>query len=299
MRPTGDAPWPTATTRPVVLLGDPVDHSLSPVIHNAAFREQGLDLVYLAVRVAAADLATVVATLGAIGTVGGNVTVPHKVAVRDLCDHLSDEAALIGAVNTLLWTDDGLVGDNTDAAGLADALADAGAVTPGEPWVVLGTGGSARAVVVAAGRTGCPVTVVGRRLDAARDLAGLAEQAGAPSTDAVDLADAGAVETAVAAARTVLNATPLGMRGERLPPAFDALRPGQDAYDLVYGVPTGFVDGARAAGASGHDGLGMLIGQAAVSYRRWTGQAAPVATMSAAATTSLARRERGRRVGDR
>ena len=108
-------PWPQASTRPVVLLGWPARHSLSPVIHNAAFAADGLDLVYLAAPCAPEGLRQVVGALGTIGAVGANVTVPHKRAVVAHCDRLTDEAELIGAVNTLSWTDDGLLGDNTDA----------------------------------------------------------------------------------------------------------------------------------------------------------------------------------------
>jgi shikimate dehydrogenase len=291
MRPRAGAPWPTAATRPVVLLGWPARHSLSPALHNAAFREQGLDLVYLAFPVPPEDLAGVVAALGAVGAVGANVTVPHKVAVGELCDQLTDEAELIGAVNTLAWGTDGLVGDNTDAAGLADAVLADGAAERGQPWTVLGTGGSARAVAVAAARLGCPLTVVGRRRPAAEELAALARRAGGPRADAIDVTDLDATTAAVTGARTVVNATPLGMAGERLPAPFQALRPGQDAYDLVYGRPTPFLTAARDAGAGAHHGLGMLVGQAAASYRRWTGQDAPVDVMSAVAAASLATRD--------
>lgn len=291
MRPAPGAPWPTAATRPVVLLGWPARHSLSPVIHNAAFREQRLDLVYLAAPVAPGDLLGVVEALGALGAVGANVTVPHKLAVREACAHLTEEAELVGAVNTLTWGSDGLVGDNTDALGLADAVLADGASERGAPWTVLGTGGSARSVAVAAGRLGCTLQVVGRRADAAAELADLARRAGAPEAGAVDVADEVAVRRAVGGARTVLNATPLGMEGEELPVPFQELRPGQDAYDLVYGRPTPFLTAAHEAGAGAHHGLGMLIGQAAVSYRRWTGQEAPVATMSAAAAAALVARD--------
>ncbi len=288
MRGPAGAPWPTAATRLVVLLGWPARHSLSPVLHNAAFAEQGLDLVYLALPTPPEELAQVVGALGAAGVVGANVTVPHKVAVIDRCDHLTAEAQLIGAVNTLVWTPDGLVGDNTDAAGLADAVLADGAAERGTPWVVLGSGGAARSVAVAAGRLGCPLTVVARRASAAADLAALAHRAGSPDAAGLDVADVAAVTAAVAGARTVLNATPLGMDGEELPAPFTALRPGQHAYDLVYTPPrTPFLAAAGDAGAGAHHGLGMLIGQAAASYRRWTGQAAPTGTMSAAAAAAL------------
>ena len=288
-RPPPGAPWPTAATRPVALLGWPARHSLSPVLHNAAFEEQELDLVYLALPTRPEDLDTVVTALGAVGALGANVTVPHKQAVVRLCDRLTPEAELVGAVNTLAWGADGLVGDNTDAVGLRDAILAEVPQASGEPAVVLGTGGAARAAAVALGRLGCPLTVVGRRPAAAEELTGLASRSGAPAAVNVDLADADGVRTAVAAARLVVNATPLGMHGEDLPAAFHELTRGQIAYDLVYHpADTPVLRSAHERGAAAHHGLGMLVAQAAASYRRWTGRDAPVATMSAAALGALA-----------
>jgi shikimate dehydrogenase len=287
-RPRIGAPWPTAATRLLALLGWPARHSLSPVMHNAALREQRLDLVYLALPTPPEAVATVVAGLGAAGAVGANVTVPHKRAVVDLCDHLTPEADLIGAVNTLVWNTDGLLGDNTDAAGLRAALTADVDVHATDPVAVLGTGGAARAAVVAVGRLGCPVTVVGRRAEAADELAALATAAGASDGRGVDLADEEAVDEVVGAARIVCNATPVGMAEDRLPARFEALEPGQIAYDLVYTpAVTPFLRAAKERGAEWHNGLGMLIGQAAASYRRWTGQEPPEATMSAAALGAL------------
>ncbi|MFA9445664.1 shikimate dehydrogenase [Egicoccus sp. AB-alg6-2] len=297
-RPQDGAPWPTAATRPVALLGWPVAQSLSPVIHNAAFREQDLDLVYLALPCPPEALRRVVTSLGEVGGVGANVTVPHKQDVVALCDRQSPEAELIGAVNTLCWDADGLFGDNTDAVGLADALRADVAVAAGDRLVLLGTGGAARAAVVAAGRLGCRLTVVGRRPDAAAALAELGERAGASDPRAVDVADGQAVARAVGEARIVMNTTPLGLRGEDLPAAFHGLHPGQVAYDLLYprtpsapGVePTPFLQAARERGAEAFHGLGMLVGQAAASYERWTGMPAPVEVMSAAALAALTHR---------
>lgn len=258
-------------------------------MHNAAFREVGLDLVYLALPTPPAALGTVVTALGAVEAAGANVTVPHKETVVARCDDLTTEARLVGAVNTLCWTPDGLLGDNTDATGLGQVLGrDLGLPSP-TPAVVLGTGGAARAAVVALGRLGDPVTVVGRRPGAAQQLADLAATAGSPEIDAVDLADLSWVDAAVRRARLVINATPLGMAGERLPDPFHRLGEGQVAYDLVYNPPdTPFLRDARSQGAEGHHGLGMLVAQAAASFRRWTGQEAPTATMSAVATSALA-----------
>lgn len=283
--------WPAATTRPVAVLGWPVRHSLSPVMHNAAFAERRLDLVYLALPVPAERLAEVVATLGAVEAVGANVTVPHKVAVADLCDDLTAEARLVGAVNTLTWTAEGLVGDNTDATGLRDAIAADVGPAPGTRTLLVGTGGAARAAAVAAGRLGLTVVAAGRRPRAAARIAELAETAGSPEASSLDLADEAVLTEAVAGARLVVNTTPLGMEGESLPAPCHRLTAEQVAYDLVYGpVRTPFLGDAERRGAATHDGLGMLVGQAAVSFERWTGERAPRETMLAAARRAMSDR---------
>jgi shikimate dehydrogenase len=290
-RPPAGSAWPTAATRPVALLGWPARHSISPQLHNAAFAEHDLDLVYLALPTRPEDLLAVVRALGAVGAVGANVTVPHKRAVVAACDELTREAELIGAVNTLAWGPDGLVGDNTDATGLAEALRIDVALPADAEVVVLGTGGAARATAVAVGRLGCRLTVVGRRPTAAAELAALGERAGAGTSAALDLADEAAVADTVGRARLVVNATSLGMSGEPLPAPFHALTPDQVAYDLVYAPPqTPFLASARRNGAEAHNGLGMLIGQAAAAYRRWTGRDAPLGILSAAALAALADR---------
>lgn len=280
--------WPSATTRLVALIGWPVDHSLSPALHNAAFREQELDLVYVALPTPPGRLELVVRALGETGAVGANVTVPHKQAVLPLCDRLTDEAELVGAVNTLAWGPGGVLGENTDAAGLEQVLRDEVGVPLGSRAVVLGTGGAARACAVACGRLGLHTTFVGRRPDAADDLARLARQVGAPESDAIGLGTGELVREVVESATLVANATPLGMEDETLPEPFQRLAPGQIAYDLVYRPnETPFLRAAHEAGAETAHGLGMLVAQAAVSYERWTGQPAPTGTMSAAALAAL------------
>lgn len=282
----GADPWPTAGTRCLAVLGWPVSHSLSPVMHNAALAAQGLDLAYLALPVPSDELLGTVRALGRVGFVGANVTVPHKQAVMGACDDLTEEARLVGAVNTLSWSDGSLTGHNTDAVGLQWALVEAGA-SDGGAAVVLGTGGAARATVVACVRLGMEVTVVGRRPDAARDVAevGLAAGGSARSLAVGEEAAAGALDDA----SVVLNATPLGMEREELPGPFMDLHPGQLAYDLVYTPPdTPFLVAAASAGARTEHGLSMLVHQAAVAYEGWTGQVAPVEVMRAAAEGALA-----------
>lgn len=269
------------------MLGWPVDHSLSPAMHNAALASDGLDLAYLALPTPPEHLAQVVRALGATGFVGANVTVPHKQTVMGLCDTLTDEARRVGAVNTLAWRDGGLEGHNTDAVGLERALDE---VDAGRSWaVLLGTGGAARAAAVALARRGTErLAVVGRRPEAAEDVATLARDCGVAEARWMDV-EAPALATAVAAADLVVNATTLGMRGEALPAPLMALAPGQTAYDVVYAPPdTPFLQAATAAGAAAHHGLSMLVHQAAAGYEHWTGRAAPVEVMAAAAESALA-----------
>lgn len=275
------AAWPAASTRLVALLGWPTDHSLSPAMHNAAFAHDALDLVYLALPTRPDDLATVIDGLTAVGAVGANITVPHKLNVIGLCDRVTGEADLVGAVNTLHW-DGELVGTNTDAIGLEQDLREVADGRDVRRAVVLGTGGAARAAAVASARMGLDVVVVGRRSEPAEQVAGLARALGV-GADGILVTDP-AVGEAVRGADLVVNATPLGLGAEPLPDVFMSLAAGQMAYDLVYNpATTPFLAAARAAGAAAHNGLGMLVGQAAAAYELWTGRTAPVAVMRAAA----------------
>lgn len=266
-------------TRLACVLGHPVRHSASPQIHTAAFAAVGLDVVYLAFDVAPSDLPAAVAGLRALDAVGVNLTVPHKEAALDLLDVRSAEVDRIGAANTLWWEDGRLHGDNTDATGLAPVLRHDCGLEHGDPVVLFGAGGAARAAAVALGRAGARVEVVARRPEAAAAVAALVSASG------------GSVAPAGTRPRVVVNATPLGLAGEALPERFMQLDADQVALDLLYGPhDTPFLAAARERGARAVDGLGMLVGQAAGSFERWTGVPAPRDVMTAAAQTALGRR---------
>jgi len=273
----------------VVLLGWPVAHSRSPGMHNAAAGALGLSLRYRSLAVAPEHVDEVVVALGQRGIRGSNVTVPHKLGVVAHCDVLSEEARLIGAVNTLTWDrSDGSVrleGHNTDAVGLGRALAEDVGELHGDRVLLVGTGGAARAAAVALVRAGAVVTVAGRDprgCSAILDVVRATDQVGGAARGSVDLQDHVALTAAVAASRVIVNATSLGLAGERLPSPCMGLRTDQVAYDLIYGHGTPFLAAARAAGAPAHDGLGMLVHQAAASFTRWTGVDAPVEVMRGA-----------------
>jgi len=268
--------------RRVRLFGHPVAHSVSPAIHNAAFAALGIEAVYEALDVAPEALPAAVAELRATPLLGANCTIPHKLAVLDLVDERTEETRLIGAANTLFWRDGALAADNTDARGLEQAIRAVWTPEPGGKAVLLGSGGAARAAAVALARLGLAVAVVARRPVPAESVAATARPRRASAT--------AAARAALDDAVLVVNATPLGLHGEPLPEPFMRLRPEQFALDLVYGGgDTPFLAAARAAGCPTEDGLGMLVGQAALSFERWTGRQAPLDVMRQAAEAALGR----------
>lgn len=272
----------TARTHVVGVIGDPVGHSLSPVIHNAAFEALGLDWVYAAFPVPAGRGAAAVEAVRTLGLAGLNVTMPHKADVAAAVDSLSPTAAALGAVNTVYRSGNDLWGDSTDGVGFLDTLRNDEAFDPaGSRVVVFGAGGAARAVVLALAAAGASdIAVVNRtrsRAEAAANLAGPAGRVG--TDDDVERAD------------LVVNATPVGMAGELAGAVpLDPLRlhAGQVVADLVYApARTPLLVAAKERGCVAVSGLGMLIHQAAHSFRLWTGEDPPLEVMSAAALRAL------------
>ncbi|MEA2705011.1 MAG: shikimate dehydrogenase [Actinomycetota bacterium] len=285
---TGPVWQPGPDTRLAAVIGSPVRHSRSPAIHNAAFRALGLDWVYLAFEVAPGEVADALGGMRALGIAGLSVTIPHKEAAAAVVDELSATARALGAANTIVVHEDGvLFGENTDAAGFLASLGDAGVDPRGQRCVVRGAGGAARAVVWALAVAGADEVAVvpGRhasRAEATARLAGVVGRVG-------DSSDVGA-------ARIVVNATPLGMaqgsspvqpRGAAdLPFDPESLGPGQVVVDLVPSPTTALLEAAAARGAAVVDGLGMLVHQGALAFQLWTGREAPFDVMRAAAAAA-------------
>ena len=263
----------------VLLLGDPVEHSLSAVFQNAAFSAAGLDLRYVARRVPAAELAEVVRTIRRDGAVvGANVTVPHKLAVTEHLDRLAGSALSLKAVNTIARERGRLVGYNTDRAGFARSLLEAGVDQPARA-LILGAGGAARAVAAELGDRAAEVIVASRSVAAADDVCRLLRprQGRAVAFDQVDRI------LAREAIDLVVNATPIGMDGRSIPLEPRRLQAGQVIVDLIYRpVWTTLLLAARAAGARPVNGLGMLLYQGAAAFEIWTARPAPLAVMRAA-----------------
>jgi len=273
------------TSHFVGVLGWPLEVTLSPLMHNVAFRGLGLDWIYLRWPVRPEDLADAVAGLRALGAEGANVTMPHKESIARYLDTLDGDAQAIGAVNTVRRSGDELIGHNTDVVGFSEFLVgDAGVRPEGASVLVLGAGGAARAVVKAlADLDAGDITVAARNPEAAAGVVALASGMKRTVGEVAWGEAAGRVE----AVDLVVNATPIGMGGETLL-GEATFRASQCVIDLIYSPPTTpLIERARAAGASGWGGLGMLVRQAAASFAIWTGRPAPLDAMSAAAIRGI------------
>ena len=273
-------------TRVAGVIGDPVRHSLSPALHNAAFEHLGLDWVYTAFEVPAGRGSEAVAAMAVLGIEGLSVTMPHKADVAAACDALSRSAEVLGAVNCVRRDGARLIGENTDGAGFVNSLrAQAGISPAGLDSLVLGAGGAGRAVIAALAAGGASVTVVNRSPAAA-------ERAAAIGISAADDGGTVVVGTAADARRAdlVVNATSLGMSaGDPLPLDASLLSEGQVVVDLIYRPErTPLLAAAAAAGAMTLNGVGMLLFQAAEQFRMWTGHEAPTDVMASAVGLQLA-----------
>jgi shikimate dehydrogenase len=277
-------------TRRLYVIGHPIGHSLSPVMHNAALRACGLDLEYRAADVPPDGLGSWITGFLMSDDLGFNVTVPHKEAVLSYVHEVSGDARLVGAVNTVLRSgSDGkttLTGTNTDTVGFRRSLAeDAGASFRDQHVLLLGAGGAARAIALVALQDGAhELVVANRHVDRAEHLLGdLVKASTRTRCSAVSLDDPGAPEM-VEAASIVVNATSVGLRSMEMPLDPAPMRPGSLAVDIVYDPPeTAFLQAARKRGAHVLPGLGMLIHQAAAAFELWTGVRPPVDLMRMAA----------------
>jgi shikimate dehydrogenase len=263
------APWIGGGTRIVGVIGWPVSHSLSPLIHNAAFAALEMDWAYVPLPVPPGNVLEALMGLRALGFAGANVTMPHKTEIAGLADELTDDARLLWSVNTLVVTTDSIVGHNTDCPGFDRFITrDAGFDAADKTALVFGAG--LRELVIAL-----------RDPSHAQSLRDAVDDIGTKVT-AVTFDEAPAVT-----ADLVVNATPLGAHGESLP--IPALGPDVLVVDLLYRPrQTPLLAAARDAGASSYGGLGLLLHQAGLAFELWTGRPAPLDVMSAAAMTELA-----------
>jgi shikimate dehydrogenase len=263
------------------LIGDPVGHSMSPAMQNAAFRRLGLDYAYVPFRVESSDLANAISAVRALHIRGLNVTIPHKLAVIPLLDRLDNLAARIGAVNTIVNDAGLLTGYNTDAPGFLQPLRQQRFEPSGKRVLILGSGGAARAVAFSLMDGGATLTILNRTANRARELAAqLSSQF--DGQVAGGLLDNQNLAEGVDGADLLVNTTSVGMGGvsNGTPVPAGLLRPGLVVYDIVYNpVRTRLLREAETAGCITVSGIDMLAWQGALAFERWTGRPAPIDLM--------------------
>lgn len=268
----------TGKTKLLGVMGDPIEHSLSPVMHNAAIQALGLDYVYIPFAVKSELLPQALAGLQALGVQGFNVTIPHKQTIINLLSEVSPLAQQVGATNTVWLTPSGWAGTNTDVEGFLTPLRKLN-----RPWseikpLVLGYGGAARAVVVGLIELGCPeIRIIGRNPEKLASFAANWSQVRAyPTTSLPQL---------LRETELLVNTTPIGMypHGEQSPLEADLVtlvQPGAIVYDLIYTPnPTKLLSDSQKQGAIALDGLEMLVNQGAIALEIWLQSPVPVEIM--------------------
>ncbi|WP_028776310.1 shikimate dehydrogenase [Shimazuella kribbensis] len=269
----------TATTRPLGLIGHPVSHSKSPEMLNEVCKILGIPAVYLAYAVEPNQLEEAVRGMKALGFIGFNVTIPHKVAIIPFLDELDDTAAEIGAVNTVVNQDGKLIGYNTDGVGYLRSLTEETAFSLRDKTVtILGAGGAARAVSITLAKAGVKeLFIANRTVEKAEQLSEVVTKWTRAS--GVSLHES---NEEIAKSHLLVNTTSIGMTPseEHSPIPLEYLHPALLVSDLIYRPKeTKLLQRAASIGASTHGGLGMLLYQAAVAVEHWFGQKAPIAQM--------------------
>ena len=272
----------SGSTKIVGLIGYPVEHSKSPVMHNAAFDSLGLDFMYLLFSVRPPYLKEAVMGLRALNIVGANITIPYKEEVMKYLDDITAEAKLIGAVNTIHIQDGKLIGYNTDGQGFITSLLTDGRVKlEGQKVLLIGAGGAGKAVAVKLAERGVERLVITDKIEEkAKALVGrLQENIPDCPVYAMPPGDKEFAKT-VLESTLLINATPVGMK-EGDPPIIDPeyLHKALFVYDVIYNRETPLIEAAKKRGLRTLDGMGMLIHQGAASFEIWTGQKAPIEVM--------------------
>ncbi len=283
------APVVSGNTRIVGIFGDPIAHTRSPVMQNAAFQACTLRYVYVPFLVHPSGLSRAVQSIRVLNLAGVNVTVPHKEKIVRYLDSLSEEAQLCGAVNTIINRDGHLFGDNTDGRGFLQSLEEYGLSPQRGEVIIIGAGGSARAVLVSLLRARYgPVTIVNRTIANAQVLVRSYRHLGNTRVNALPL-DALRSTALLQRASLIINSTSVGLHGEEFfPLAYDITPRNCIFYDLLYrSEPTSFLRGAQKVRRAVLDGREMLLHQGALAFSLWTGTPAPIQIMRRALGRAL------------
>lgn len=276
-------PHLTGRSRVVGVMGDPIAHSLSPVMQNAALQATAIDAVYVPLHVTAADLEAAIDAIRRLDLVGVNLTIPHKETALPFVDLVEESARLGGSINTIVNRNGRLTGYNTDGPGLLRALQqEFGWEARGQRVLLLGAGGACRAAVVALGRAGADwIGIANRTGERAAQLTASFEPLLPETTFAPFRLDAGLPQRLPGKVDLLINTTSVGLQQDSFDlPVEEAVRAGGAVYDMVYGrQPTALVQAARRLGLQATDGLGMLAAQGELAFRLWFEQAPPAGLM--------------------
>ena len=280
----------TGKTKVIGIIGWPVSHSLSPVMHNAAFEYLGLDFCYVPFAVREGSLDVVLRAIPALNIVGLNVTVPHKEHVLPFLSEVSKEAAMMGAVNTIKVADDRLIGYNTDGIGFISAVEEAGHPVKGLSLLILGAGGAAKAVVFAvAGKGAKEITIANMTFAKAKSLKEQTEKYFHPVK--IEAIGMGCDELKNIARKIdmIINTTSLGLkRGDPSPIPKEFLHNGLFICDLIYNPPeTELIRDAKDSGINHMNGMGMLLHQGGAAFKLWTDTEPPIEVMRKALEETL------------
>jgi shikimate dehydrogenase len=278
-------------TRVCAIIGDPVQHSLSPVIHNAAFNELGLNLVYVAFNVGVTELKDAILGAKTLGIHGLNITMPHKHSVMNYLDKINMTAKNIGAVNTILNKNGILIGYNTDGAGAMLALKENGICTEEKKLVLLGAGGAAKAIAYQAAQEVEELVILNRTVEKAKQLAKILHSFNAKVIG--KMLSNNVLYKELTTANILVNATSVGMYPDNnnSPVPSDLLTSDLCVMDIIYNpLNTKLLNDAKYAGAKTITGVDMLIYQGAVAFEIWTKCTAPVEVMKKAALNELINR---------
>lgn len=279
----------TGKTRVCGVIGDPIEHTLSPLMHNAAFEALKLDYVFLAFKVKPAEVGNAIAGMRALNIRGLNVTMPHKSTIMNFLDRIDLSAKIINSVNTILNKESTLFGFNTDGVGALKALRENGVEPKGRKVLLLGAGGAARAIAYTMAKEADELAVLNRTVKQARDLAKLLEKTANKKIVAGSLSPS-EIQHNIQDSDILINATSMGMKpkADESPVSPKLLRRNLAVMDIVYNpLETKLAKDAKAAGAQVVSGVEMLIFQGAASFEIWTGKSAPVEVMRKAALKHL------------
>lgn len=279
----------SGTTKIYGIIGDPVTHTLSPLMQNAAFKAMGLNCIYIPFKVKNTELNVAIEGIRALNIHGLNVTMPHKLKIIPIIDRLDPLAKKIGAVNTVVNEEGTLTGYNTDAAGFSKALFENGVDPQGKKIVVFGAGGVSRAICFALAEQECEINIVNRTIDRARELASLVSIVSSQKVKSFSMFGRDLYES-LDEADIVVNATSMGMgetTGKSVVTA-GLLHSSMVVFDTIYHpIETQLLRDAKKIGAQVIDGLDMLLWQGAVAFKKWTGSDAPFELMKNELTRAL------------